>query len=305
MAPLARWLLAACAAAAVAAAPARAEPISDRGEQVYRLAGCENCHTDREHGGARLAGGRKLATPLGSFYTPNITPDPVTGLGRWSEADFRRALREGLSPEGKHYYPSFPYTSYTRLSDGDIHALWGYLRRQPAVYRANAPHDLPWYLSFRPVLMVWKWLYFTPGTYQPEPARSAEWNRGAYLVNGAGHCSECHTPRNRLGSCRSEMFLAGTLTGPDGLVVPNITPDKQFGIGSWRKADLAQYLTTGSRPDGDYAGSLMAELIDNGLKYLPKTDLEAIAKYVTSISASANPARKPGKAGRNKKKDDY
>lgn len=305
MTGLRELLLAACAVAVLPVAAARAEPVADRGELVYRLAGCENCHTDREHKGARLAGGRKLATPLGTFYTPNITPDPVTGLGRWSEDDFRRALREGVGPDGRNYYPSFPYTSYTRMSDADIHALWGYLRAQPAVHQANKSHELPWYLNFRPLLAVWKWLYFTPGAYQPVAGKSAEWNRGAYLVQGAGHCAECHTPRNRLGGFERGLELAGTLAGPDGLVVPNITPDRQYGIGTWRKADLAQYLGTGNRPDGDCAGSLMAELIDNGLRYLPKMDLDAIAEYVGGLPASGNPARKAGKGGNRRRQGDY
>lgn len=305
MAHLRTGLLVAGVAALMAAAPAGAETLGEHGQQVFRVAGCENCHTDRDNNGARLAGGRKLATPLGTFYTPNITPDPVTGIGRWSEDDFRRALREGVAPDGHQYYPSFPYTSYTRLDDADIHALWDYLRAQPAVHQANKPHQLPWYLSFRPFLWVWKWLFFTPGAYQPEAGKSAAWNRGAYLVNGAAHCSECHTPRNGLGGFKKGMFLAGTLNGPDGLVVPNITPDRQYGIGSWSRTDLAQYLGTGNRPDGDCAGSLMAELIDNGLKYLSKSDLDAIAEYVTSQPAVANPARKAAKGGKARKQDDF
>ncbi|TCJ18410.1 c-type cytochrome [Parasulfuritortus cantonensis] len=306
MAGLGKLLLAVCTVAVLPVGPVWAEPIADRGELVFRMAGCENCHTDREHGGARLAGGRKLATPLGTFYTPNITPDPTTGIGRWSEADFRRALREGVGPDGRQYYPSFPYTSYARMSDADIQALWTYLHAQPAVVKANKSHELPWYLNFRPLLVIWKWLFFSPGAYQPEAGKSASWNRGAYLVQGAGHCAECHTPRNQLGGFKKGMELAGSLNGPDGLVVPNITPDRQYGIGSWSKSDLADYLGTGNRPDGDCAGSLMAELIDNGLKYLPKTDLEAIADYVTSVPASSNPARKAGKAGGKKRQqEDY
>lgn len=296
------WLLAGGLGLLVAG-PACADALTARGEQIYRVAGCENCHTDRDNGGAVLAGGRKLATPLGVFYTPNITPDPTTGIGHWSEADFLRALREGVGPDGRQYYPSFPYTSYTKLSDADIRALWRYLRTVPAVHRQSKSHELPWYLNFRPLLAVWKWLYFKPGAYQPVAGKPAEWNRGAYLVNGPAHCSECHTSRDKLGGFRSGAFLAGNLQGPEGIIVPNITPDKKYGIGSWRKADIAQYLSTGSRPDGDYAGSLMAELIDNGLKYLPKADLDAISSYVSDQMAVANPARKVRKHARSR--DDY
>lgn len=286
-----------------AGATQAATPIS-RGEYLYKLSGCENCHTDREHNGARLAGGRKLTTPLGVFHTPNITPDKDTGIGRWSEADFMRALREGRSPSGYHYYPSFPYTSYTRLSDADMRALWGYLRSVPPVRQANEPHELPWYLRFRPLLAFWKWLYFDAGAYQPVAAKSPEWNLGAYLVQGPAHCAECHTPRNKLGGYRKGLYLAGTMEGPEGGVVPNITPDKQFGIGKWKTADLVQYLESGIRTDGDCAGSLMAEVIDNGLKYLSVQDLKGIATYVADQPAVANPVHKPGKSKQARKHGD-
>lgn len=289
------------AGSAAASAPATA-PVS-RGEYLYRLSGCENCHTDREHGGARLAGGRKLATPLGVFLTPNITPDAETGIGRWTERDFVRALRKGKDPQGHNYYPSFPYTSYTEFSDADLHALWTYLRGVPAVHRADEAHELPWYLRFRFLLTFWKWLYFDEGPYQPVAGKSAAWNEGGYLVRGPGHCAECHTPRNELGGYRNGYTLAGTLQGPEGSVVPNITPDRQFGIGGWKSADLGQYLQTGIRSDGDCAGSLMAEVIDNGLKYLSPTDTAAIATYVLDQPAVANPVRKAGKA--KKKAEDY
>ena len=279
-----------------------AEAPMSRGEYLYKLSGCENCHTDREHDGARLAGGRKLVTPLGVFYTPNITPDRDTGIGRWSEKDFIRALREGKRPDGANYYPSFPYTSYTRLSDTDMKALWGYLRAVPAARQPDEPHELPWYLRWRPLLTFWKWLYFDAGAYQPVAAKTAQWNRGAYLVQGAAHCGECHTPRNLLGGYRKGYLLAGTMTGPEGAVVPNITPDKQFGIGKWKRPELVQYLSSGIRTDGDCAGSLMAEIIDNGLKYLPPGDLEAIAAYVAEVPAVANPVHKAKKA--KKPKDD-
>jgi len=272
-----------------------------QGEYIFHLAGCGNCHTDREHQGPPLAGGRKLVTPLGTFYTPNITPDGETGIGNWREVDFRRALREGKSPSGSNYYPSFPYTSYTQLSDADIHALWTYLRTQKAVHQDNKPHELPWYLRFRWALAIWKWLFFEPGPYQPEAGKSALWNRGAYLVKGAAHCSECHTPRNFLGGFKSGQYLAGVAQGPEGALVPNITPDSQFGIGKWSEGDMVQYLGTGLQPDGDSAGSLMAEVIDNGLRFLPEDDLKSIAVYLKGQPAVANPV---GKKGRKKAKSD-
>ncbi len=290
---------------ALGSPPARAQQPMSRGEAVFHEAGCENCHTDRDHHGARLAGGRRLATAFGVFYTPNITPDAETGIGRWSEADFVRALRKGVSPEGDNYYPSFPYTSYTHLSDEDLRALWGYLRAQPAVHQADRPHELPWYLRFRPLIGVWKWLYFTPGGYQPDPTKSAQWNRGAYLVEGPGHCAECHTPRNILGGFIKGKALAGTRNGPEGAVVPNITPDEQTGIGSWSQSDLIQYFDDGMRPDGDFAGGPMAEEIDHSLHYLPREDRLAIATYLRSRPAVVNAARRPKKAKQQDDDSDY
>lgn len=304
---LPRWLAAgALALSAISAMhAARAEDSAQRGARIYRLAGCENCHTDRANGGARLAGGRILATPLGTFLTPNITPDSKTGIGNWQEDDFRDALRFGRSPRGENYYPSFPYTSYTRLSDSDIHDLWTYMRSIPAVEQANKNHELPWYLRFRVVLGLWKWLFFEPGAYRDDPKQSAEWNRGAYLAQGAGHCSECHTPRNMFGGFKGSLMLAGTMHGPEGIVVPNITPDTRFGIGKWSASDIGEYLTTGNRFDGNSAGNLMAEVIDNGLKYLPRADIEAIATYLRALPANANPIVKAKSKPRSNAREAY
>ncbi len=299
-----RWRYAAVAALVlpwhVAAAPA--SPLA-RGEYIYRIAGCEHCHTDREAKGARLAGGRKLETPLGTFYAPNITPDPVHGIGRWSEADFVRALRAGVSPAGEHYYPTFPYTAYTLLSDDDVRALRAYLFAQPPVAQPNRAHELPWYLRWRAVLLGWKWLFFERGPFQPDTGQSAAWNRGAYLARAAAHCNECHTPRNALGGLRRGMYLAGTSEGPEGGVVPNITPDKKTGIGRWSRSDLMQYLETGMTPDGDFAGGLMAELIDHGLKHLTPQDRGALVDYLRALPPIEHAVRKArGKDG--KRKDD-
>jgi len=266
-----------------------------QGEYVYRAAGCYGCHTDEKHAGKPLAGGHALATPFGTFYSPNITPDPETGIGRWSEADFIRALREGLSPAGDHYYPSFPYPSYTKLTDEDLRALWTYLRVQPPVKQVNRKHDLKWFARARTFVGSWKGLYFTPGAYKPNAAKSAAWNRGAYLAEAAAHCGECHTPRTAFGGIKTGMHNAGTRDGPDDSVVPNITPDRKTGIGRWRASELAEYLETGLTPDGDSAGDLMAEVIDNGLQYLRKDDLAAIAEYVLSLPPVEHAVRKADK----------
>jgi len=288
---------------AVTAAPPPAGSLIRQGEYIYRAAGCYGCHTDEKHAGKALAGGRALGTPFGTFYSPNITPDAKTGIGRWSEQDFIRALREGLSPSGDHYYPSFPYPSYTMLSDDDLRALWAYLKVQPSVHQANRQHQLKWFARFRSFVGSWKGLYFTPGTYKPDLRQSATWNRGAYLAEAAAHCGECHTPRSALGGIKMDMHYAGTRDGPDDSVVPNITPDKKTGIGRWRVSEITEYLETGMTPDGDSAGDLMAEVIDNGLKYLRKEDLAAIAEYLLSLPPVENAVRKTDK--KPVKKEEY
>lgn len=269
--------------------------VMSAGEYIFRASGCYGCHTDEKGGGARLAGRHALKTDFGTFYTPNITPDPETGIGKWTEKDFFRAMREGLSPNGDHYYPSFPYPSYTKLTDDDLRALWVYLKSQPAVKLANKPHDLKFFARARTFVGSWKALYFTPGVYKDDPAKSATWNRGAYLSEAAAHCGECHTPRSALGGIKTHMHYAGSKDGPDNTVIPNITPHKATGIGKWSRGDLVTYLESGLTPDGDSAGDLMAEVIDNGLRYLKKDDIGAMAEYVLSLPAVEHAVRKPEK----------
>jgi len=273
------------------------------GEYVFRAADCYGCHTDSKNHGRPLAGGRALESPFGTFYTPNITPDPQYGIGRWSERDFIRALREGLSPSGQQLYPAFPYPAYTHLTDADLHALWTYLRAQPPVAQANRPHQLRWFVRARSFIGAWKSLYFKPGVYRDDTSKSAAWNRGAYLVTGAAHCGDCHTPRDSLGGPKSGMALAGTSDGPENSVIPNITPDKKTGIGRWSKGDLVTYLKTGMTPDGDLAGDLMAEVIDNSLQHLSNDDLTAIAEYLRSLPPVDHNVRKPAKKPAPKKTD--
>ena len=282
---------------APAAYPANGKPpdtFVSRGEYVYRAADCFGCHTDAKHGGADLAGGRALKTAFGTFYSPNITPDTETGIGKWSQQDFTRALRKGRGRNREHLYPAFPYASYTQMSDEDMHALWVYLRSRPAVKQTNKPHDLKWFAPPRSLVRFWKILYFTPGAYKPDPQKSASWNRGAYLVEAVAHCGECHTPRNALGGAKMNIRYAGTRRGPENSVVPNITPDKKTGIGKWRMDDLVTYLGNGMTPDGDFAGGAMAEVIDNSLQYLHKDDIAAIAGYIRSQPAVKLAARKAG-----------
>ncbi|MBI3546903.1 MAG: cytochrome c [Gammaproteobacteria bacterium] len=295
-----RWIAAILLAGAVSIVEAAPDSVK-QGEYIFRAAGCVTCHTDDKNKSSLLAGGRALKTVFGVFYTPNITPDPQYGIGRWSDEDFIRALRLGVSPRGEQYYPAFPYTSYTRLTDDDLRALKAYLFSVKPVAQPNKSHDLVWYVRFRPALAVWKKLFFTPGAYQVRTDKPASWNRGAYLA-AVAHCAECHTPRGVLGNLQQAKLYSGTRDGPENAVVPNITPDKKTGIGRWSRSDLTYYLATGATPDGDYAGDLMADVIDNGLRYLRKDDVQAIAEYIQSLPAFENPLTKQKN---NKKKSEF
>jgi mono/diheme cytochrome c family protein len=265
-------------------APPEIAEIGDpaHGEYVLRLGGCVTCHTDQSNGGALLAGGRALVSPFGTFYTSNITPDPDTGIGGWSTGEFVRAMTEGISPEGHPYYPAFPYPSYTHMTRQDLVDLKAYLDTVDPVANEVPDHDLDFPFGFRPPLEGWRLMFFEDGTFEPDPTRSDAWNRGAYIVNGPGHCSECHTPRNALGAPERDRFLAGTRDGPDGKPVPNITPHAD-GIEEWSKGDLVFAFQTSILPDGDVFGGAMGELVKDGLSHLAKEDLEAIAEYLLSV----------------------
>ncbi len=259
--------------------PASAEEDAGaRGEYLVRAGGCFSCHT--APGGAPLAGGRALATPFGTFYSPNITPDPETGIGRWTDVQFLRALREGVRPDGANYFPVFPYPSFTGITDNDALAIKVYLFSRPPVRQGNRPHDVAFPFSWRFLQTGWKWLFFRPGPFQPAPERSAAYNRGAYLVTALAHCGECHTPRNFFGAVRTGQRLSGTDDGPDGQLVPNITPDPGTGIGKWEKDDVVELLRTGATPEQSKVKGAMRETVQDGLKYLSDADLEAIADYL-------------------------
>ncbi len=280
-----------------------ADNVMQRGEYLFRAAGCAVCHTDKKHHGTPLAGGRALKTPFGTFYTPNITPDPETGIGNWSEAEFVRALRTGVDDAGEPLYPAFPYTSYTQLTDADLHAIKTYLFSQKPVRQINKEHELPWYLRFRPLIKVWQMLFFTSGPFQPQSDQSPTWNRGAYLATVVAHCGECHTPRNSLGALNKSLPYAGTPNGVDGTIVPNITPDKPTGIGTWSQSDLTEYLDSGATPDGDYAGDIMADVIDDSLHFLTIDDRKAIVAYVMSLAPIQDEMLEKKKTKR--KKEEY
>jgi mono/diheme cytochrome c family protein len=296
------WLLLAMLASAVLAGaapaaepavepdPASSDPAA-RGAYILRAAGCATCHTDAANGGAFLAGGRMLSSPWGAIAVPNITPDPETGIGGWSDDDLVRALRDGKSPAGRTYYPAFPYTAYTAMRRDDMLDLKAYLDTVEPVAAVNKPHRLRFPFNVRLALHPWRWLFFARGPAAADSAFDPDGRlaRGRYLVEALGHCAECHTPRNMLGASKRGGHLAGTRYGPGGLLVPNITPDAETGIGSWSEADLVFFLRTGFTPGGDDVQGEMREAIDDGLRHLTQEDLEAMAAYLKSLPAIRNP----------------
>jgi mono/diheme cytochrome c family protein len=280
------YLIAVLTAAAGSFGPAMAQGTGDaeRGAYMLRVAGCATCHTAPK-GGKFLAGGRELKSPFGSFFPPNITPDPETGIGDWSDEDFVRALREGKSPEGKPYYPAFPYTSYTRMTSQDILDLKAYLDSLDPVRNEVPKHKLYFPFSVRSGMSVWRALFFEPDTFPSDPAQSKAWNRGAYIVNGPGHCGECHTPRNVFGAMQRDRDFSGNPDGPDNKPVPNITGHAKLGIKDWTIDDVVSFLQIGLKPDGDFAGGAMTDVIEDATGKLTEDDVTAIATYLKSLPA--------------------
>lgn len=258
------------------------EELVKRGEYNLRAAGCVSCHTAKSDDAPFLAGGRAIDSPFGTFYGPNITPDPETGIGDWSADDLVRALQQGRGPDGRHYYPALPYTSYTRMKREDIEAIWAYLQSIEPVRKENRPHELVWYARFRPGLRFWNVLHLRSGEFHPRESESDEWNRGAYLTNAMAHCAECHTPRTLTGGLDPSRLFAGQRL-PNGDVIPNITPDEETGIGRWRGRHIVRYLDMGMDPDGDFAGSNMADVIKEGTSHLTDDDRRAIVVYLMSL----------------------
>ncbi len=264
-------------------ASAQTEQVS-RGEYLTRAGGCFSCHS--APAGTPLAGGRGLATPFGTFYSPNITPDPDTGIGRWTDAQFLRALRQGIRPDGANYFPVFPYTSFTGITDEDALAIKAYLFSRQPVHQQNRSHDVSFPFSWRFLQTGWKMLFFTPGPFKPSPHQDEATARGAYLVTALSHCGECHTPRNMFGGLRTSQALAGTKDGPDGKPVPNITADPKSGIGKWDPEDIATLLKTGQTPEESKVNGAMREAVDDGLRFLTDKDRDAIATYLLAKPAA-------------------
>ncbi|PFH09690.1 mono/diheme cytochrome c family protein [Collimonas sp. PA-H2] len=275
------------AAAAVANVAPNADQIK-RGEYLAKAADCIACHTVDP--AKPFAGGYPLATPFGTIYGPNITADKETGIGDWSDEQFVRALHEGIDDEGKRLYPAFPYASFTKLSRDDVLAIKAYLFSLPPIQQKTPENKLPFPLNQRWLMAGWNLFNFTPGELQADAAKSPEWNRGNYLVNGLAHCQECHTPRNLTMGLDLKRSFGGAQLG--GWTAFNISPDPVSGVGGWKDEELVQYLKTGLVPGKASAAGGMAEAIEHSLQYLTDDDLKSIVTYLRSAPAVNDAADK-------------
>ncbi len=253
----------------------------ERGRYLARVGDCASCHT--EAGGKPYAGGRAIVTPFGTLYSTNITPDTATGIGKWSEQDFYKAMHNGIRRDGKHLYPAFPYLWFTKTSRGDVRAIKAFLDSVPPVRQQDKPADFPWPLSVREVLAGWNEVFFHEGDFTPDPKKSEQWNRGAYLVEGLGHCGECHTAMNLLGAPKSGAKLQGGEYG-EHWYASGLTGNLRDGLGAWSAADIVAYLQTGSNAKSAALGP-MADVVRNSTQHLSDADLEAIAVYLKDIPA--------------------
>ena len=257
------------------------------GEYLARAGDCVACHS--APGGKPFAGGLKMATPIGTISTTNITPDKETGIGAYSLEDFDRAVRRGIAPDGRRLYPAMPYPSYAKLTDDDVRALYAYFMREvPAIRQANLPNDIPPYLSPRWPMAVWNTAFAPAVGFTPDTTKDAQWNRGAYLVEGLGHCGACHTPRGvafqeRGLDARDSRFLAGATL--DDWVAPSLRQDRATGLGTWTAAEIAEFLKTGHNRHASAYGS-MSDVIANSTPYLTDADLSAIGIFLASLPAA-------------------
>jgi mono/diheme cytochrome c family protein len=267
-------------------------PNLDNGKVMFFAGGCASCHaTPGQDDKTRLGGGLGLKSPFGTFYVPNISSDKTDGIGAWNEAQFVTAMVKGTSPDGRHYYPAFPYTSYQRMKYDDLRDLFAYLKTLKPVQGKVRDHDLPFPFNIRRTLGGWKLLFLDGEPFKPDASKDAAWNRGAYLVEGPAHCAECHSPRNPLGGVVAGQRFAGG-PSPDGKDwVPNIT---QHGLSSWSVEDLAKLLETGENRDADTVGGDMGKVVSNTAQ-LSGADRQAIAAYIKSLPPVAGPRRPESK----------
>ena len=257
-----------------------------RGNYLVRAGDCMACHTMR--GGIPYAGGRVISTPFGNLHSPNITPDLATGIGRWTTDDFWRALHNGKSKDGRFLYPAFPYTDYTKVTRADSDAMFAYFKSLPPIDQSNKEHELRFPYNQRILLAGWRALYFRPGVYQRDVRQSIEWNRGAYLVQGLGHCAACHTNRNVFGAAEQGADLAGGLIPILGWYAPSLTSDAEAGLGDWDKQHIVDLLKTGVSPRATVFGP-MAEVVRHSLQHLSEQDVGAMAGYLQSLPQTSAP----------------
>ena len=289
------WWLTIPAVIPASALPAYTPNLAN-GLAVFNAGGCSSCHAvPAQPDRLKLGGGLPVPSPFGTFYVPNISPDMADGIGRWSEADFVTAVVKGTSPRGTHYFPAFPYTSYQHAKIDDLRDLFAYLKTLQPVSGKAREHQVPFPFNIRRNVGVWKFLFLDGKPFVPDASRSAQWNRGAYLINSLGHCAECHSPRNFLGGIIAAQRFAGG-PNPEGEGwVPNIT---QKGLGDWSEKDIAYFLENGQTPDGDTVGGSMVRVIKN-TSQLSADERAAMAVYLKSLPAVDGPPRalKPRSAG--------
>jgi mono/diheme cytochrome c family protein len=280
-------LMAGAAPAAEQPDPPADKATIERGEYLAIAADCAACHT--APGGKPFAGGLPISTPLGTIYSTNITPSAGFGIGRYTQDEFARALRRGIRRDGAHLYPAMPYTSYAKFTDDDALALYSYFRKGVQPVDVRAPETaLPFPMNIRQSMMVWNFLFLDTHVFKPDPQQSAEWNRGAYLAQGAAHCGTCHTPRGFLMQEEASRALSGAQVGP--WYAPNITSDPATGIGSWTREELAAFLRTGRLPGKAQAAGSMGEAVEHSFQHLSAADLDAVATYVKSVPPVQDPA---------------
>lgn len=265
------------------AVPVTAELV-DRGAYLARAGNCAACHTER--GGAAYAGGLGIATPFGTVYASNLTPDADTGIGRWNADDFWRALHHGQSRDGRLLYPAFPYPDYARVTREDSDALHAYLSSLPPVRAANRVHDLRFPYGTQTALVAWRTLFFSPEPYRPDPTQPAEWNRGAYLTLGLGHCMACHAPRNALGATANEPDFSGGQIPMQGWYAPSLASPKEAGVQDWPLAEVVRLLRDGHSERGATLGP-MADVVAGSTRHLSEADLGAMATYLKSLPVVA------------------
>lgn len=265
-----------------------------QGQYLATAGDCVACHTAA--GGKPFTGGLKMSTPLGAIYSTNITPDKETGIGNYSYDDFAKAVRQGVAKDGHHLYPAMPYTAFAKINDADMHALYDFFMHQvTAVRQPNRDSDIPWPLSMRWPLAVWNWVFHDDQVYTPDDKQSAQWNRGAYLVQGLEHCGTCHTPRGiafqekALDQSDSAYLTGGTL---EGWHAPDLTANAKEGLGSWSEGDIALFLKTG-RTDRSAAFGSMTDVVEHSTQYLTDDDLKAMAVYLRSLKASDEKSAAP------------